>query len=171
MVEAPLRRKKGSPPLLYSLINIELIIGDGWNHLTEVTKDCRSICDMFNIGPPKRYHGSWRIASEWDQSHSYDVTQRPENSESEHLFRKPLLVKRPHFVSVDKRYSSFTYILFEHGIVPLSLPIKGTNRSFYQIGISTLVVLIIRVCIPSSQSIAPYNNRIGNCSIHNLDGI
>ena len=45
--------KRSPTSLLDSLSNIELIIGDGWNHLTEVTKDCRLIYNMFNIGPPK----------------------------------------------------------------------------------------------------------------------
>lgn len=45
--------KRTPTSLLDSLSNIELIIGEGWNHLTEVTKDCRLIYNMFNIGPPK----------------------------------------------------------------------------------------------------------------------
>lgn len=38
---------------LDSLSNIEMICGDGWKQMTEVTKDDRLIFDMFSIGPPK----------------------------------------------------------------------------------------------------------------------
>lgn len=38
---------------LDSLSNIEMIYGDGWKQMTEVTKDDRLIFDMFSIGPPK----------------------------------------------------------------------------------------------------------------------
>ncbi len=39
--------------LLASLSNIEMVQGDGWNHLTEITKDNRLVFDMFDVGPTK----------------------------------------------------------------------------------------------------------------------
>lgn len=42
-------------PRMYldSLSNIEMIYGNGWKQMTEVTKDDRLIFKMFNVGPPK----------------------------------------------------------------------------------------------------------------------
>ncbi len=39
--------------LLASLSNIEMVEGDGWSHLTEVTRDNRLVYNMFDIGPTK----------------------------------------------------------------------------------------------------------------------
>lgn len=39
--------------LLASLSNIERVEGDGWSHLTEITRDNRLVFDMFDIGPTK----------------------------------------------------------------------------------------------------------------------
>lgn len=39
--------------LLASLSNIERIYGDGWTHLTEITKDNRLVFSMFDVGPTK----------------------------------------------------------------------------------------------------------------------
>ncbi|MCQ2071350.1 MAG: transposase [archaeon] len=42
-------------PRMYldSLGNVEMIYGDGWKQMTEVTKDDRLIFRMFDVGPPK----------------------------------------------------------------------------------------------------------------------
>lgn len=45
------KRSPGS--LLDSLSNLEIIEGDGWRRLTELTKDDRLIFEMFDVGPPK----------------------------------------------------------------------------------------------------------------------
>ena len=39
--------------LLASLSNLELIQGEGWSRMTELTKDNRLIFKMFDVGPPK----------------------------------------------------------------------------------------------------------------------
>ena len=39
--------------LLASLSNIERIYGNGWSHLTEITRDNRFVFKMFDIGPTK----------------------------------------------------------------------------------------------------------------------
>ena len=45
--------KRTPRSLLGSLSNIDIIEGDGWREMTEVTKDNRLIFKMFDIGPPK----------------------------------------------------------------------------------------------------------------------
>jgi len=45
--------KRGPISLLDSLSNLEIIYGNGWKQMTEVTKDNRLIFRMFDIGPPK----------------------------------------------------------------------------------------------------------------------
>ena len=39
--------------LLASLSNIEKVQGDGWKHLTEITRDNRLVFNMFDVGPTK----------------------------------------------------------------------------------------------------------------------
>ena len=39
--------------LLSSLSNIERVEGDGWSHLTEITRDNRLVFSMFDVGPTK----------------------------------------------------------------------------------------------------------------------
>lgn len=41
--------------LLSTLSTIEIVRGTGWEELTEVTKECRLIYRMFDIGPPKGF--------------------------------------------------------------------------------------------------------------------
>ena len=41
--------------LLSSLSTIEVVRGTGWEELTEVTRECRLIYKMFDIGPPKGF--------------------------------------------------------------------------------------------------------------------
>lgn len=45
--------KRSPISLLDSLSNLEIIYGNGWKQMTEVTKDNRLIFRMFDIGPPK----------------------------------------------------------------------------------------------------------------------
>lgn len=45
--------KRTPEGLLASLSNIERVEGDGWNHLTEITRDNRMVFDMFDVGPTK----------------------------------------------------------------------------------------------------------------------
>jgi len=45
--------KRTPEGLLASLSNIERVEGDGWNHLTEITRDNRLVFDMFDVGPTK----------------------------------------------------------------------------------------------------------------------
>lgn len=39
--------------ILASLSNLELIRGEGWCRMTDLTKDNRLIFKMFEVGPPK----------------------------------------------------------------------------------------------------------------------
>lgn len=41
--------------LLSTLSTIEIVIGTGWEELTEVTKECRLIYRMLDIGPTKGF--------------------------------------------------------------------------------------------------------------------
>ena len=41
--------------LLSTLSTVEIVRGTGWEELTEVTKECRLIYRMFDIGPPKGF--------------------------------------------------------------------------------------------------------------------
>ena len=45
--------KRTPEGLLASLSNIERVEGDGWSHLTEITRDNRLVFDMFDVGPTK----------------------------------------------------------------------------------------------------------------------
>ena len=36
-----------------SLSNIERVEGNGWSHLTEITRDNRLVFSMFDVGPTK----------------------------------------------------------------------------------------------------------------------
>ena len=45
--------KRTPEGLLASLSNIERVEGDGWNHLTEITRNNRMVFDMFDVGPTK----------------------------------------------------------------------------------------------------------------------
>ncbi|MBR4202457.1 MAG: hypothetical protein IKQ93_02670, partial [Candidatus Methanomethylophilaceae archaeon] len=43
--------KRTPTSLLGSLSNIEMVYGDGWKRMTELTKDNRLIFKMFDVGP------------------------------------------------------------------------------------------------------------------------
>ena len=43
--------KRTPASLLGSLSNIEMIYGNGWRQMTELTRDNRLIYDMFDVGP------------------------------------------------------------------------------------------------------------------------
>ena len=43
--------KRTPTSLLDSLSNIEMVYGDGWKQMTELTKDNRLIYKMFDVGP------------------------------------------------------------------------------------------------------------------------